>query len=395
MRWCCVLAATSSVTYCRFEYKVIESSRKMDHPLTREGGKAVDGTTSAGPVRLLLLTYPWRRVALGLAIVLGIGLLTAGVGAVYIPPFTILKIMVSKVPFAEFGATWPDSWNTIIWEIRLPRIVLAGLVGAALGISGATYQGLLRNPLADPYLIGVAGGAGLGAAAVLVTSIPLYSHGLSLLPIAAFVGGLLAVGMAYTIARQSGGLPLTTLILAGVAISALAGAVTSLLMLHSDPDVRPLLYWLLGGFIGSQWNDILIVLPYIIPGALVMMAYGRILNLFQVDEDEARQLGVNVERTKLILIVLASLTTAAAVSVSGLIGFVGLIGPHTVRLLWGHDHRSLLPMSMLAGAGFLILADLTARMVVSPSELPVGVVTAFCGAPFFLYLLRRGRRLTV
>jgi iron complex transport system permease protein len=340
----------------------------------------------------LPLVYPWRGVACGLTVVMTIGLVAACIGSVYIPPLTVLNILMAKIHVFGMEATWADSWATIIWEIRLPRIVLAGLVGAALGLSGATYQGLFRNPLADPYLIGVAGGAGLGAGAVLVTSFPHYYHGFSILPLAAFLGGLFAVGTAYVIARRSGGLPLTTLILAGVAISSLAGAVTSFLMLNADPDMRPLLYWLLGGFIGTQWDDILVILPYIVIGTLIMMAYGRVLNLFQVDENETRRLGVNVERAKLVLILMASLTTAAAVSVSGLIGFVGLIGPHTVRLIFGHDHRSLLPMSMLVGAGFLIVADLVARTMVSPSELPVGVVTAFCGAPFFLYLLRRGGR---
>ena len=335
------------------------------------------------------LVYPWRRPLIGLGVVLVIALLASGVGSVYIPPLTTAKILLNKLPFIEFAVTWPDSWDTIIWQIRLPRIVLAGLVGSCLAISGATYQGLFRNPLADPYLIGVAAGAGLGATIVLITSVPLYSNGLSLLPAAAFIGAILAVSAAYIVARESSGLSLGTLILAGVAIASLASAMGSYLMIRSDADVRPLLAWLLGGFNGSQWNDTLIILPYLIPGLIVTMAYGRILNVFQLNEQEARQLGVNVERTKLILIVLASLITAAAVSVSGLIGFVGLIAPHTVRLLWGHDHRTLLPMAVVVGAGFLILADLTARSVVSPSELPVGVVTAFCGAPFFLFLLRK------
>lgn len=347
----------------------------------------------AGP-RLLSMSYPWGRLGIGLIAVVLIAVIAGGIGSVYIPPLSLAKIVADKAPFLHIGSTSPDSWNTIIWQIRFPRIVLAASVGAALAISGATYQGLFRNPLADPYLIGVASGAGLGATVVLVTSIPLYFYGFSILPVAAFAGGLLAVSIAYTIAKQSGGLPLTTLILAGVAIASLAAAVTSLLMIRSNPDVRPLLAWLLGGFIGARWQDVQTALPYLVPGVLVMMAYGRILNLFQLNEDEAKQLGVNVERTKVILIAVASLTTAAAVSVSGLIGFVGLIAPHAVRLLWGYDHRSLLPMSMLVGAGFLTLADVVARTVVSPGELPVGVVTAFCGAPFFLYLLRRSRRLT-
>ena len=344
--------------------------------------------SGAGTGRLYL-GYPWKRLAIGSMVVVLIAVAASGVGSVYVPPLTAGKILLDKLPFVSIDSTWPDSWNTIIWQIRLPRIVMAGLVGACLAVSGATYQGLFRNPLADPYLIGVASGAGLGATVILVTSVPISVHGVSLLPMAAFVGAIGAVVAAYTIAKRSEGLPLATLILAGVAIASLASAVTSYLMIRSDSDVRPLLSWLLGGFIGSQWDDVYTVLPYLVPGFLVMMAYGRILNMFQINEEEAKHLGVNVERTKMVLIVLASLTTAAAVSVSGLIGFVGLIAPHAVRLVWGYDHRTLLPMAMITGAGFLILADLVARTIVSPSELPVGVVTAFCGAPFFLYLLRR------
>ena len=336
-------------------------------------------------------SYPWWHIGMGLAAVVLIAVIAGGIGSVYIPPLSLAKIVAAKVPLLHVSGSWPDSWDTIIWEIRFPRIVVASLVGASLAISGATYQGLFRNPLASPYLIGVASGAGLGATIVLLTGVPVYLYGLSLLPLAAFVGAIVAVTAAYGVARQSGGLELTTLILAGVAIGFLASAVTSILMIRSDPDLRPLLSWLLGSFIGARWSDVYVVVPYLVPGFLVMMAYGRILNLMQVDEEEAKQLGVNVERTKIVLIVLASLTTAAAVSVSGLIGFVGLIAPHAVRIVWGYDHRFLLPMSAITGAGFLIAADLVARTVASPSELPVGVVTAICGAPFFLYLLRRRR----
>ena len=335
------------------------------------------------------LAYPWWRLAVGLGAVLLIGVVALGIGSVYVPPITTAKIVLAKVPLLPLDSTWPDSWDTIIWQIRFPRIVLAALVGGCLAVSGATYQGLFRNPLADPYLIGVAAGAGLGATIVLVTEVPTESHGVSVLPVAAFLGAILAVTVAYTVARQSGALPLTTLILAGVAIASLASAVTSYLLISSDPDVRPVLAWLLGGFSGAQWKDSLILLPYMVPGTLAMLAYSRILNMFQLNEDEAKQLGVNVEPAKIVLISAASLTTAVAVSVSGLIAFVGLIAPHAVRMLWGYDHRFLLPMAMIVGAGFLIMADLAARTVVSPSELPVGVVTAFCGAPFFLYILRR------
>ncbi len=335
--------------------------------------------------------YPWRRLALGCVVVLGIAILAASQGAVWIPPLTVLEILVSRLPFVDISPTWPDSWDTILWQLRLPRVALAGLVGLALAFSGATYQGLFRNPLADPFLIGVASGAGLGAIIVLVTGVPLYFAGISLLPVAAFAGAVLAVTAAYVIARQSDGLPLTTLILAGVAIASLTGAVTHLLLIRGDPELRPILSWLLGGFISAQWKHSWMILPYLAPSFLLVIGYGRILNLFQLDDEQAKQLGVNVERTKLLLIAAATMSTAAAVSFSGLIGFVGLIAPHTVRLIWGGDYRFLLPMAALVGAGFLILADLAARTVASPAELPVGVVTAFCGAPFFLYLLRKGR----
>ena len=345
--------------------------------------------------RSIALNYPWWRLGVGLVLVLVIAMVAGGLGSVYIPPWTVAKIVVDGLPFVEISGSWPDSWGTIIWNLRFPRIVLAGLVGAALAVSGATYQGLFRNPLADPYFIGVAAGAALGATIVLLTNVPVYYDGFSVLPIAASAGALAAVSATYLVARRSGELPLLTLILAGLAISSLLGAVTSYVIISSDPDVRPLLGWLLGGFIGTQWDDIFTVLPYMIPATFIMMAYARVLNMFQVNEEEAKHLGVNVERTKMVLIVLASITAAAAVSVSGIIGFVGIIAPHIVRIIWGNDHRFLLPMAMITGCGFLILADLAARTLVSPTELPVGIVTAFCGAPFFLILLSRARRIAM
>ena len=336
-------------------------------------------------------SYPWWRLAIGLVVVLIVAVVAAGLGAVQIPLFTSVKILATRIPLLDINQTWPDSWDTILWQLRLPRIMLAGLVGAALALSGATYQGLFRNPLADPYLIGVASGAGLGATIVLLTGVPIVFAGFSLLPVAAFFGATAAITAAYMIARQSDGAPLTTLILAGVAITSLAGAITSLLMIRSDPDLRPVLSWLLGGFISAQWKHSAIVAVYLIPALLLVMSYGRILNVLQLDEEQAQQLGVNIERTKLLLIATATLSTAAAVSFSGLIGFVGLVAPHTVRLIWGSDYRFLLPMSAIVGAGFLILADLAARTVASPTELPVGIITALAGVPFFLYLLRRRR----
>ena len=281
-----------------------------------------------------------------------IALIAVGVGSVYIPPQTVVKIVVGELPFLDIAGGWPEIWETIVWQLRFPRIVLAGVVGAALAVSGATYQGLFRNPLADPYFIGVAAGAALGATVVVLTSVPFYFHGFSLLPVASFAGAIVAVTIAYSVARQSGALPLLTLILAGLAISALAQAVTGYLIINSDPDVRPLLAWLLGGFIGAQWRDVYTILPYLSVGVVVMVAYARILNIFQLNEEEAKQLGVNVERTKVVLIVLASLTAAAAVSVSGIIGFVGIVAPSRGQARLGE--RSPFPTSNVddRGRGF-------------------------------------------
>ena len=361
------------------------------------GRSASGAPTKGGPRREaesppLVPAYPWRRLAVGLLALALVAALAASQGSVNVPPVTVVEIVLSRLPLIDITPTWPDAWDTILWQLRLPRIALAALVGGALAASGAAYQGLFRNPLADPYLIGVASGAGLGATVVLVTGVSVSFYGVSLLPAAAFVGALAAVTAAYLVAQQGEGLPLTNLILAGVAIASLAGAVTSLLMIRSDPDLRPVLSWLLGGFASAQWSHSAMVLLYLAPGMLLVVAYGRILNLLQLDESHALQLGVNVERTKVVLILAATLSTAAAVSFSGLIGFVGLVAPHSVRLLWGSDHRFLLPMSAIVGAAFLVLADLVARTITSPGELPVGVVTAFCGAPFFLYLLRRRAR---
>ncbi len=342
-------------------------------------------------VRLIGLRYPWWRLAIGGLVVVLTAIFASTQGSVDIPFMAVVKILISRLPGVASASDLPSTWDTILWQLRIPRVVLAAIVGAALAMSGAAYQGLFKNPLADPYLIGVASGAGLAATIVLLTGVPLVILGISVLPIAAFAGGIGAVIAAYSIARSSQGTPLTTLILAGVAISALAGAVSSLLMIRSDPDLRPVLSWLLGSFISAEWNESGIALLYLIPSVGVILGFARTLNVLQFSEEHAVALGVDVEKVKLILIGMATLATATAVSFSGLIGFVGLVAPHVVRLIWGVDYRFILPMSGLVGATFLVLADLIARTAVSPAELPVGIVTAFCGAPFFLYILRRRR----
>ncbi|HAS05067.1 MAG TPA: iron ABC transporter, partial [Dehalococcoidia bacterium] len=288
--------------------------------------------------------------------------------------------------------TWQGTVETVILNIRMPRVILAGVTGAALAVAGATYQGLFRNPLADPYLIGVSQGAGLGA--VIGFLIPLSSSfwSLNLVSVFAFIGGLGAVFVVYSLGKVGKSLPMTTLILAGVALGSFLSAITSYLLITSGESFHGMSSWLLGGFSSPKWVHVWITLPVIILGSLIICLYGRSLNVMQFDEEQAQQLGINVERTKRILLVVATLITAAAVSFGGIIGFVGIIIPHAVRLIWGPDFRFLLPLSILCGSIFLILADLLARTVMPPTEIPLGIVTAFFGAPFFLYLLKRKKK---
>ncbi len=324
-------------------------------------------------------------------------LLSVAFGAVVIPLGTVARLLVGGMPgfgWLRSGIEISQSFLTIVVQIRLPHTALVALTGAALAGSGAAYQGLFRNPLADPYLIGVASGAGLGA--VLAMSLVPYTAqflGMFTIPAAAFAGALLTVVVVYFLARSGGAVPTTTLILAGVAVGSFASAVTSFLMLRSQGELRRALAWLLGGSAMGGWEPVLAALPYILIGLGVLAFSGHALNVLQFGDEQAQQLGIRVERAKALLLLSASLATAAAVSFSGIIGFVGLIVPHLVRLLWGADYRRLIPLSVLGGAIALLLADLLARLALRPEALPVGVVTALAGAPFFLWVLRRAQRI--
>lgn len=311
------------------------------------------------------------------------------VGSVKIPFLTTWGILLSKLPFIDINSTWKSSLETIILEIRLPRVLLAGVVGAALAVAGATYQGLFRNPLADPYLIGVAQGAALGAVIGFLLPVDLQGLGFGVVPLFAFIGAMISVVVVYNLARVGGTLPVTTLILAGVALGALLAAIVSYLITVSGEQIHSIMFWLMGSFSLSQWSEVWVALPAVLLGGVIILIFARSLNLMQLGEEQAQQLGVDVEKLKLILLAAATLITAAAVSFVGIIGFVGIIIPHAVRLVWGPDYRFLLPLSVLIGAVFLILADIVARTIMAPSEIPIGVITAICGAPFFLYILRR------
>jgi iron complex transport system permease protein len=328
----------------------------------------------------------WNILLLSLAVIFSVA-----VGAVFIPPATLLRMLVAQLPGIAIQPDWPEMFASIVFKIRLPHTVLILLTGAALGSSGAAYQGLFRNPLADPYLIGVAAGAGLGAVIVMSFQWPESLVGYYAIPAAAFIGATLTVLIVYNLARRGRSLPTTTLILAGVAVSSFATALTSFLMLYSKDEIHRALSWLLGGSGMGGWNPVLAALPYITLGIILLAFSGHALNLLQFGEEQAQQLGLNVEAAKILIILATSLVTAAAVSFSGLIGFIGLIVPHLVRILWGPDYRQLVTLSALGGSSALLLADLLARILLAPQTLPVGIITALAGAPFFLYILRRAR----
>jgi iron complex transport system permease protein len=309
-------------------------------------------------------------------------LLSLAIGSVFLSPQELWQTLMGR---------GTEISTSILWRIRLPRTILIALTGAALGGSGATYQGLFRNPLADPFLIGVASGAGLGAVIAMSVRWPYSFWGLIAIPMAAFIAALLTVVIVYTLARVGQTVPTTNLILAGVAFSSFATSLTSFLMIRSTSEVRRALGWLLGGASQSGWTAIIAIMPYVLIGLGILLLSGHALNLLQFGDDQAQQLGLNVTRTKRILLIASSLATAAAVAFSGIIGFIGLIVPHLIRLWFGPDYKRLLPLSILGGAAALLFSDVIARIVIAPQEIPVGIITSLAGAPFFLWVLRRSK----
>jgi iron complex transport system permease protein len=298
--------------------------------------------------------------------------------------------LLDRLPFVTIDAGITEREWSIVWQIRAPRVVLAALVGAMLSMAGASYQGVFRNPLVDPYLLGVAAGAGLGATVVFVANPSVLANlPIDPVPLAAFIGGTVAVLLTYLVGTAFGSQrSATTLVLAGVAVTALATAVQTFVLQRNTDVVRQVYSWILGRLSSATWGDVRLIAPYVIVSMIVLIAYRRVLDVMRVGDEEATALGTNVKRTRLIIVLAATLGTSAAVSVSGLIGFVGIIVPHAIRLLAGSTYRRVLPLSMLLGAAFLIAADIPGRVLTDPAETPIGVVTAFFGAPFFLALLR-------
>ena len=296
----------------------------------------------------------------------------------------------NRLPFIHVnsGVSKAD-WN-IVWLIRTPRVVLAAIVGSMLSVSGASYQGVFRNPLVDPYLLGVAAGAGLGATLVFA-----FQRGateswiIDPLPLAAFIGALVAVLVTYVVGTAFGTTQSsTTLILAGVAVTSLATSIQAFILQRNTDVVRQVYSWILGRLSSATWGDVRLVLPYVVLSTGMLLMHRRLLDVLRVGDDEASALGTNVRRVRLIVVLAATLGTSAVVAVSGLIGFVGIIVPHAIRLIAGASYRKVIPLSVLLGAAFLVFADIPSRVLANPAETPIGVVTAFFGAPFFLFLLR-------
>jgi iron complex transport system permease protein len=344
---------------------------------------------SARPERALRgVSLRWA-VAAGIFVVLA-ALLGLALGPVDLGVGAVAREVLSHVPFLGVESSFSDTEDAILWELRAPRVALGLLVGAMLASAGAGYQGVFRNPLADPYLLGAAAGAGLGATIVIAYDVG-GDGGLELRPAAAFAGAMAGVGIAYLLGRSVGGRQTATLILAGVTVASFLTAVQTFVQQRSAETVQEVYSWILGQLETSGWTDVLIVLPYAIVSAVALLLHRRLLDVLAVGDDEAASLGVPVARVRLLVVAAATLGTAAAVAFSGLIAFVGIIVPHAVRLLAGTSYRVVLPLSLAFGGGFLVLVDLVSRTVVAPAQLPIGVVTAFLGAPFFALVLRTTR----
>jgi iron complex transport system permease protein len=333
-----------------------------------------------------LWAYVWPIILLVILLILVI-FLSLGLGAVTIAPGQVWAALNPQAS-AQSVST---ATRTIVWDLRLARILLVTITGAGLAGAGAAFQGLFRNPLADPFVIGASGGAALGATLAITLGWTSAWLGFGPVPLAAFVGALLAVGLAYGISEMSGQNNVLALLLAGIALSSAFSAGVSLLMVLNDQDFVNVFFWLLGGFSGRSWPDLWVALPYVSIGLIGLGLLARPLDVLAFGEETAQGLGVAVQQVRLLIVICATIATAAAVASSGIIGFVGLIAPHIVRLLWGPIHARLLPASALLGAVLLLLADTAARTLLAPVELPVGILTALLGAPFFLYLLRTHR----
>lgn len=333
--------------------------------------------------------------AAGLLLLLLTLVISLGIGSVHLPAGQIGAMLLHKLPWIGHAVTpdWDTAAEQIMMKVRLPRILLGMLVGASLAVAGAAFQGVLRNPLADPFTLGVASGSSLGAALLIFYGLQFSFAGVWTLPIVAFSSGALTLWIVLTLARDNGKLPTHGLILAGVVMQSFLGAAVSFLTVMSRDTLADILFWTMGSLSLRGWSYITMLLPYFLIGLIYIWSRARALNLLSLGERQAAHMGLHVDRLKISVLVVATLLTAAAVSVSGVIGFVGLVVPHMIRLVTGSDYRIIIPLSALGGAIFMVWSDTAARTLLSPSEIPIGVVTAFVGAPFFAFLLYRNKKL--
>jgi iron complex transport system permease protein len=343
-------------------------------------------TVTVSPRGLAPLWTGAAAAFLVLAVMVGVlvGPIDLGIGGV-------LSSFGERLHVPGVSSSLSATEESILWDIRMPRVVLAALVGGTLALAGATYQGVFRNPLADPYLLGVAAGAGLGAT-LAIAYLPEGLRGQQVMPVVAFIGGAAAVVLTYSVGRSAGReRDAATLILAGVTVASFFTALQTFVQQQNADTLQQVYTWILGSIPSSGWSDVVLLLPYATVAATVMLMHRRVVDVLNLGDEEAASLGVDVRRTRLLLVAAATVGTAAAVAICGLIAFVGIIVPHAIRMLVGSGYRALLPLSLIAGAGFLVLADVIARTALSPAELPLGVVTAFFGAPFFALVLRTTR----
>ncbi len=332
----------------------------------------------------------WRWIIITLIIVLCLTVvISTTIGPYEISPILSAKIILNRIPLVDllFSETSSAGAKSIVLQVRLPRVIVGVFVGASLGVAGTTIQGIFRNPMAEPYTVGVSSGAALGAVSSIAFNLNFF--GFYTKPFMSFLFGLGAILLVYNVAKIKGRLPIGVLLLTGIAVSFFLNATVRLIMYTGAEDLHGMVYWTMGGLWAKNWTHVLIIAPFTVVGSGVIYYFSRGLNVMLLGEEQAHQLGIDVERTKKTLLIFSTLITSAAVSVSGIIGFVGLIVPHMMRILIGSDHRILIPASALGGGIFLVWADAVARVALQPEDLPVGIITAMAGVPFFIYLLRR------
>ncbi len=339
-------------------------------------------------MRQRLVNWKWIMIALVTALVVTI-IFSSAIGPADISPSEVLKIVLNKIPFLGdlVSHSLPRTAVNIVLNIRLPRIIVGALVGIALGVAGTTVQGIFRNPMAEPYTVGVSAGAALGAATVIFYDLSLL--GVYTIPIMSFLFALGTIFLVYNIAKVNGEVPVGILLLSGIAVSLFIQALVSVLMYTAGGKLHQMVFWMMGGLWNRNWTHVQMILPPILLGSVAIFTFSRGLDAMLLGEESAQHLGIKVERLKKILLILSALITAAAVSVSGIIGFVGLIIPHIMRILVGPDHRILFPSAALGGGIFLVWSDTLARTIPAGGQIPVGIITALAGGPFFIYLLKR------